>query len=196
MEHVVKRRNSIFGHIPRMPHSPSSSGSTLSSWVVTRPTTWPVVEASSRSPQQAMAGQDSRQQPSTRWRAERCCQTRSFGSDAKVHADLSTMTMTTTTNDDPDNVLVLCSELASAYIQSAQDSVFWLQCLFFVVYSLTVCSVYMYKGVYITTFWLTWAAVLWENSDWHSTSAGKSNHQSSQEETPSSCWTREHYTLH
>jgi len=28
-----------------------------------------------------------------------------------------------------------------------------------------------------------------ENSDWHSISAGKSNLQSSQEETPSSYWT-------
>ena len=80
-------------HCQDVTHCPSSSGSTLSSQVVTRSTTRLVVEASSRSPQQAMAGLDSRwQQPSTRWRVERCCQTRSFWSDATVHADLATMT--------------------------------------------------------------------------------------------------------
>ena len=81
-------------------HCPSSPGSTLSSRVVTRPTTRLVVKASSRSLQQAMAGPDSRrQQPSARWRVERCCQTRSFWSDATVHAhaDLATTTTTTTT---------------------------------------------------------------------------------------------------
>ena len=52
-----------------------------------------VVQASSRSPQQAMAGPDSRwQQRSTRWRVERCCQTRSFWSYATVHSDLATTT--------------------------------------------------------------------------------------------------------
>ena len=76
-------------------HCPSSPGSTLSSGVVTRPTTQLVVEASSRSPQQAIAGPDSRrQQTSTRWRVERCCQTRSFWSDVTVHAELATTTTT------------------------------------------------------------------------------------------------------
>ena len=84
-------------HCQDATHCPSSPGSTLSSRVVTRPTTRLVVEASSRSPQQAMAGPDSRQQqPSTRWRVERYCQTRSFWSDATVHADLATTTTTTT----------------------------------------------------------------------------------------------------
>ena len=79
-------------HCQDATHCPSSPGSTLSSQVVTRPTTRLVVEASSRSPQQAMAGPDSRrQQPSTRWGVERCCQMRSFWSDATVQADLATM---------------------------------------------------------------------------------------------------------
>ena len=65
-------------HCQDATHCPSSPGSTLSSRVVTRLTTRLVLEASSKSPQLAMAGPDSWQQPSTRWRVERCCQTRSF----------------------------------------------------------------------------------------------------------------------
>jgi len=44
-----------------------------------------------------MAGPDPRrQQPSTRWRVERCYQARSLWSDATVHADLATTTTMTT----------------------------------------------------------------------------------------------------
>jgi len=84
-----------------MPHTvPVHQALHRQSRVVTRPIIWLVVETSSRSPLQAMARPDSRrQQPSSRWRVERCCQTRSFRSDAAVHDDLATTTTTTTTTN-------------------------------------------------------------------------------------------------